>query len=469
MFLRSKRRLEPPLKVNCIGQCITLLCNGDRTRYHIEGRSVVGIERVNALSVPWEPFAQHIYEAVVGLLNNVQIESKQETRMLLSILYNVFMVNKETVELISSRALWPMLVTFANGALERECGFFCDGVHTSLDPFGHTKSNWQLEPAIPRDPYRRGHISIAAVHVDRVDAARIVLAQNLESSNWADMTTALMPDEAPAGCPERVGVYIGRLQYTARALRLHRPAQHFDACVTCGRAAYWPVDSRGSYCGDKDSIATGPINELIQTNGALKISNSTEPYWARCGGELPGARCVFCSLSCQEELLNEVEAAMGITAFDLEHAGLRATPFSSKSLAPHERVAQELKMAYRRNEEVAKRLASQSCTGFKLLHSKDAYVLRQQTIAMLNVDTALLFLCDRLYQTKANQKMATPCSYRSYRTNALAYAQPVARVRALYERHSMNNDPLLLESGVSVHWVDKVRSQSSAILGFLLR
>jgi hypothetical protein len=413
---------------------------------------------------------EYLYSSVIDILNQPHVDNKVLLEHNLQVLYSVFPLCHETVNLICNRASWPMLVTFANGMLERTCLFMCDGVHTSINPFGHTKSDWSREPDIPREHYRRGHISVAAVLTDRIDAARIVNAQNLESAQWADMKEALMPEPAPAECPERICVYMGRLQYTGRAMRQHRPPQHFAACVCCGQTTYWPTTSAGLYCGDRDSITTGPISELLLLNSNLKMSSATEPYWARCGGELPGAGCVFCSTACQEALLNEIEAAMGVTAYELEQAGTAARRACPRlNSMPHERVSIDLKMAFKRNEIVAKRLSSSAFTNFRILSSKDAYVLRQQTIEMLNVDTALLVLCDRFYQTKANQTMASPCGYKDYRTNPLAYARPIARVKEVFEKYSSDTDPLLLESGISVQWMQKLRSQASVILGLAPR
>lgn len=467
MFLRSRRRVQPVLRQQNQGSCITLKCNGQRTRYHFEGGKVK-VELVQTPTVPFEPVIEYIYSTIIDMLRRPVIEDKMLLEQMMAVLYNLFPVCRETVNLISSRPLWPTLVTFANAVLERVCLFLCDGLHPSIDPLGHSKSDWALEPDIPREPYRRGHISIASVHVDRIDSARIVIAQNLDSLHWTDMKRFLMPDWTPRDCPERLGVYVGRLQYTGRALGQHRPPQHFNACVTCGRPTYWPIDSKGGYCGDRDSITTGPINDLILKNNLLKVSNSTEPYWARCGGELPGAGCVFCSRGCQDVLLNEIEAAMGVTVSDLEGSAgeTRSHAKGHGKAQAHERVAMDLRAAYKRNELVARRLSSSAFTGFKLLGSKDAYVLRQQTIGMLNVDTALLYLCDRFYQTKANHVLATPCGYKGYRTNPLAYARPIAKVRAVFEKYSLNDDPLLLESGAAVQWMQRLKSQASAILGY---
>jgi len=272
--------------------------------------------------------------------------------------------------------------------------FFHDGIAT--DPFG---------------PKAGDEVGFVSRHVDMNPAEkfttdRIETARVLSAASDREIGKFLRRHDAPdlPHAPKRVRVFVGRLRHVAQVL-----ATEASECRVCDRRTV--VNESGD--------GEGPEGE----------------YWRLAGG-FPTPRCEMpvCCEACAAALQAEMEMAAGVTAEELIGYD------SPSDLSGPRRVHVALRVAFKRNEMVARRMRCSA--NLRFLTNAEAMQIRKFAAAMLNCDLTLLLVCERAVSLQAFRNRILPPQFLHWRQNPTIYAAPLARIVKAYEKLTKECPPL---------------------------
>lgn len=300
--------------------------------------------------------------------------------------------------------------------------FFRDGL--AIDPFGPKAGN--------EVGFASRHINATPVQqfqLDRVETARL-----LHGAKDEDVLRFVRKHDAPdfPNAPLRVRVFVGRVRHVAQTLTAGGRAP----CRVCARQ-FLAQD------GDSSDDESSPEGE----------------YWRCAGGfPVPRSHMPVCCSPCADAMKTEMEAASGITAAEL--LDYDSPPDASGS----RRVHIALRAAFRRNELVSRRLRSPP--ELKHLSPAEALEMRKFSSTMLNVDLALLLVCEKAVGLNAyRNRMLVPMVLK-WRQNRAVFLAPLMRVASMYDRLTSSAPPRAPVYTVlcKPRWLDKIVDAFQAIL-----
>ena len=361
---------------------------------------------------PWHPLIPQLLDL---LHRSIDGDSELHNAVARALLV-VGLVCRETRDLVAGS---EAVLSYEAARLGMGGCFFHDGVSVDLfgpkagDEAGFVSRHTNMNPS-------------EQFMTDRHETARV-----LSTATDREVGKFLRRHDAPdlPNAPKRVRVFVGRTRHVAQILS----AAAGSECRVCERRTV--------------------VNESGDDEGL------EGEYW-RCAGGFPTPRCQMpvCCEACAVALQTEMDAAAGVTAEEL--IGYDAPA----DLSGPRRVHVALRIAFRRNEMVARRM--RSCANLRFLSNAEAMQLRGFTAAMLNCDLALLLVCERAVSLQAFRNRVLPPQFLHWRQNPTIFSAPMARVVKAYEKLTKECPPLTPVCHVlsKPRWLSKLVDAFSVVL-----
>ena len=370
------------------------------------------------VSFPMDPFVHHLSGLLIDRMREVNTLSTERDSVA-SALIVVPLINCEARDLSKQVRHLGVCLSFEAARLKLFTNTrLFDGMHVDVNPIHGSHSGCETI-------FTSRHSSeppLVQVKMEAMEAAELLARENDTKLNKL-LNHHDCPDLIDA--PVCVRVFVGRVRHVSQYLT--STVASTNGCRVCGR-------------------------ETMLLEGEDDMTD----YWETAGGLRPTESTMsVCCLTCKHVMVEEVNRAFCISLQELSEYDC------PRDSCGNRRIAMALRAAFKRNEQVARRMRNN--TTFHFLTTDEVNEAKRRTTTALNVDTGLLIACEKaITLPKFKIRVLPPC-YIGWRSNRSIFLNPLLRAARIYHRHVTKQTTVLPHLMHRPKWVTKILEDVTTI------